>query len=125
LSDVEGIISELEQQRAAIERALAALREIWGISDGSTTAPAKRRGRPPGRKFSAETRRRMSEAQQRRHGGKRAEEVAPEKATPATKQRGKKRNISPEGRARIADAARRMWATRKRAGKKLAAKKRG
>ena len=46
MSDFDGIIASLEQQRAAIERALEALREVSG-----TSAPAtKKRGRPPGKK---------------------------------------------------------------------------
>jgi hypothetical protein len=70
LDKVESIISELLQQREAIDRAIGALRDIGGVA-----APAKKRGRPPGKKT-----------------------------------RGGKRNMSEEGRARIADAARRRWA---------------
>ena len=42
LNDIQNIIERLEQQRAAIDNALAALREVSG------TEPKKRRGRPPG-----------------------------------------------------------------------------
>jgi hypothetical protein len=93
LSKVDSIISELEQQRQAIDRAIEALREI-----GAGREPAKRRGRPPGKKT-----------------------------------RGGKRNMSPEGRARIAEAARKRWAelrasragaTKKTPRKKATAKKR-
>jgi hypothetical protein len=44
LRDLENIISELETQKAAIEKALAALRDMAG-----TEAP-KRRGHPPGKR---------------------------------------------------------------------------
>jgi uncharacterized protein (DUF2384 family) len=45
--------------------------------------------------------------------------TAPKKATPATKKtvqkRKKKRNLSPEGRKRIAEAVKRRWAEQKKA----------
>lgn len=74
MNDVDSIISQLEKQRDAIDRALAALREVDGGS-----APVKRRGRPPAQK----------------------------KAT-------SKRVLSPEGRARISEAAKRRWADLKK-----------
>jgi hypothetical protein len=46
---IASIIEQLESQRAAIERALEALRGIEGIT-GPTAIPTKRRGRPPGTK---------------------------------------------------------------------------
>lgn len=72
MSGIAGIIEELEQQRSALEHALEALR-------GTGSAPAKRRGRPPGKKaprggkryFTAESRARMAEAQRRRWAKKR------------------------------------------------------
>jgi hypothetical protein len=45
LNDIEGIIASLENQRAAIERALEALREVGGAG---ASAP-KKGGRPPGK----------------------------------------------------------------------------
>ncbi len=123
MNEIESVISQLEQQRDAIERALAALRDI---------APAaKKLGRPPGKKarggkghMSAEGRARIGEATRRRWAEKRAAEAAPGKKTgrPAKKASGGKRSISPEGRARIAEAARRMWAAKK-AGTKTAREK--
>jgi enoyl-CoA hydratase/carnithine racemase len=81
LTEFAGIISQLEQERERIDRALAALRDI---SDAPQTAAAsvKRRGRPPASKstgkrhMSAETRRRMAEGQQRRWANKRAADAA-------------------------------------------------
>jgi hypothetical protein len=90
LNEVDSIISQLEEQRSSIERAISALREI--------SSPAPRRGRRPGTKLTRT-----------------------------------KRVLSPEGRARIAEAARRRWAnlkkaqsqaTAKGAAKKTASKKR-
>jgi hypothetical protein len=75
LNGVEGIISELEQQRDGIDRALAALREVVGGS--AAPAVAKRRGRPPGSKnrggnTEAEAGKARSEGQRRRWAEKRA-----------------------------------------------------
>jgi len=43
MSGISGIVAELEQQKAAIERAIEALRDV-----GPGAAPRKKRGRPPG-----------------------------------------------------------------------------
>ena len=47
MSNIANIISELETQKAAIEKALAALRDMTG------TEGPKRRGRPPGKRAEA------------------------------------------------------------------------
>lgn len=73
---------ELEKNRTAIDRALAALREIQG---GAAVPPVRRVGRPP----------------------KSASAPAAPAAAPAGK---KRRKLSAEGRARIAEAARARWA---------------
>ena len=123
MNEIENIIRQLEQQRASIDRALEALREITGIG---APVGAKRRGRPPGKKrrrgMSPEGRARIGEATRKRWAEKRAAEAAAakESAGPAKKKRSRKRYISPEGRARIAEAARKMWAARKRAKQKAA-----
>jgi hypothetical protein len=81
LNDIENIIMQLEQQRTAIDKAIAALREVSGdIGPQSST-----------------------------------------NKTRATKAPARKRNISPEGRKRIAEATRRRWAA-KRAAEKAASK---
>ena len=77
MNDVGTIISQLEQQKAAIDRALSALKDIGG----------PRPGRPK------------------------------KSAGPATKKTTRKRRrMSAEGRARIAEAAKRMWAAKRAAG---------
>jgi hypothetical protein len=83
LTDVQQIISDLERQRAAIERAIAALREITG----SAVPTAK----PP--------------------------------SSGAAKKAG--RGISPEGKARIAEAQRQRWAAKRKAAAPAASKKPG
>ena len=100
MKDVDSIISDLEQQRSAIERAIAALREIGGVA-----APQPRKvGRPVGsgkavakkktRRLSPEGRKRIIEALKKRwaekkaaekssakKGGKRAAKKTPEAAS--------------------------------------------
>lgn len=93
MADVDNIISDLEQQRDAIERAIEALREIAG---GGTDAPVKsnRPGRPRG-------------------SGSAGVSAAPART---------KRRLSPEGRNRIVEALKKRWAA-KRVAQKAATKK--
>src|ERR1039458_6375356 len=93
LSDVDNIITQLEQQKAAIERAISALRDIGGSAPAAVKKA--RRGRPPGRPKAA------------------APAPAPAPA--------KKRRLSPEGRKAIIDALKKRWAVKKAAAKKGAA----
>jgi hypothetical protein len=95
LNEIQNIISQLENQREAIERALGALREIAG-----TAAPAaKKRGRPPKKRrggkrhMSAEGRARIAEATRKRWADKRAAEAAAEKKA-ATKRASAKKRIA-------------------------------
>ena len=116
-----GIIAQLERQKAVIERALEALREISGVTGSVpvsvSPSPRVRRGRPPG------SSNKRSAGQKRRWAAKRAVETAvaeiPEKAAP-------RKHITPEGRQKLAEAMKKRWAV-KRAGtavKKTARKKR-
>ena len=82
MAEINDIITRLEQQRAAIDRALEALRSVSGLS--SASAPVRR---GPGR---------------------------PKKTAPVTKQ---KRQLSPEGRARIIAALKKRWSAKKKAAK--------
>jgi hypothetical protein len=79
-SNFKDIITRLERQKAAIDKALAALHEF---DDGDA-----------------------------------AESATPKKSV--AKKAVKKRVLSEEGRQRIAEAARKRWASKKRASKKLA-----
>jgi hypothetical protein len=81
VNDLKGIISQLERQRTAIDRALSALQQVTGAAEakastgGSTdhqqTTQTKRKGRltPAGR-------RRLSEAMKKRWAAKRAAEAS-------------------------------------------------
>ncbi|MBS1985763.1 MAG: hypothetical protein JST16_16515 [Bdellovibrionales bacterium] len=76
MNEIGTIISRLERQRIAIERALSALREVAGervVAATATKGAAVAAGAAPRkRRLSAEARRRMSEAQQRRWAAQRA-----------------------------------------------------
>jgi hypothetical protein len=111
VNDIAKAISELERQRATIDRAIAALREVEGIAPAASTTPvrASRSGsKPVKRQMSAEGRRRISEAAKKRWAQKRAAE--PLKAgkgsaaakAPATKKGarpGRKRKAAPSALA--------------------------
>jgi len=81
----------LKEVIALVDAEIAALKEARAIlAAGSAVAVAKRKaGRPP--------------------------KVQPD--TTATPKRKKKRNLSPEGRARIAEAARKRWAAQRKPAK--------
>jgi hypothetical protein len=75
---------------ASIDREIAQLQNVRALLAGVSEAPVKRKpGRP--RKFAAV--------------------LAPDATKPAKK---KKRNLSPEGRKRIAEAVKRRWAAQKK-----------
>ena len=68
MTDIGKIIAQLEHEKAVIERALTALREIGG---GKAAPTNGRQGRRRGR-LSAEGRRRIAEAARKRWAAKRA-----------------------------------------------------
>ena len=75
MRDLQKIIVELEQQKEAIERALAALREVAEPGQNEATTK-RRRGRPPAVKkesrMTAEGRERLRESMKQRWAAKRA-----------------------------------------------------
>lgn len=109
MTDIASIITQLEQQRTSIERALAALREISGSGATSAGAPTvKRRGRPPGSKVSAEGRERQIEAMRaywaaKKAGGKKT----------ATKKATKKGGLTAAGRKALSENMKRRWQEKK------------
>jgi hypothetical protein len=125
-----GIIAQLERQKTAIDRALAALRDVDGTQEAATeatattelasSAPATRKGgmTPEGRK-------RLSAALKKRWAAKKGAQSAP--AAVPQKTPARKVSFTPEGRKRLAEAMRRRWAVKragsavKKAGRKSAA----
>jgi hypothetical protein len=88
---LEAALAGYQHQYAVLgERIAEITRELGGKAGRSELGAA---GAPAKRVVSADTRRRMAEAQQRRW----------------SKRSGKKRNMSSEGRERIAEATRKRW----------------
>jgi hypothetical protein len=114
LSQIADVISELEHQKDAIDRALSALRAI-GTSGPKLGSANNSGGMSRGkRRLSAEGRRNIIAALKKRWAEKRAaqDSTASKKAAPAKKT--KKRVLSAEARKRMADAAKKRWAILKR-----------
>jgi hypothetical protein len=105
------IITQLERQRAAIDRALVALREVEGSDAPNAQAPAstatvETSGRR-GKNRSAAARRKMALAQKARWAKIGGESEPP---APVTKEAAKpKRRISAEGIKRIIAATKKRW----------------
>jgi uncharacterized protein YyaL (SSP411 family) len=78
VNDITRVISRLEQQRASIDRALAALREIEAVTpaDDPPLRSAAGVGKPKKRRMSAAGRKNIAEAVRRRWAEKRAAESA-------------------------------------------------
>ena len=116
---LHGIITQLEQKKAAIERALAALRNIDGAGEmasaPSSNDPAKRKGgmTPAGR-------RRVSAALKKRWAAKKAAQTAA--ATSPLEPAPRKVRFTPDVRRRLAEAMKRRWAAKRTAAQ---ARKRG
>jgi hypothetical protein len=139
VNDLGKIISQLEHQRTAIERAISALREIDGSSQSGAVTPATVEGKTTAQKrhISPEGRKRIIEATKRRWAAKRAADrsgtsvqtksTAPPKSRPAGSGAAapataggmtmpRKGHISPEGRKKLAEAMKRRWAAKRAAG---------
>jgi hypothetical protein len=112
------VIKGLEKQKTAIERALAALKEVDGTTVESAPAAAVpvRRGRAKRKGgMTAEGRRRLSEALRKRWAVKRAaSQVKPLAKAKARKKGG----MTPEGRKRLSEALKKRWAVKRAAAKK-------
>jgi hypothetical protein len=80
MTDLGSIIQELEQQRDAIDRALAALRGVGGSDRTTSKAAAKATSTPRKLQMSEAGRKRIAEATRRRWAAKRAIEAASKKA---------------------------------------------
>ena len=98
MNAIKGIISQLERQRAAIDRAISALRDVEGVQPAQTKSDGPvAEEQPRKRRMSAAGRRRIGEATRKRWADKRAaeaalaEKTAPTKKASATKKAGRKR----------------------------------
>jgi hypothetical protein len=113
VNNVENVISQLETQRSAIDRALEALREVAG-KGGLAIMPGSN-GQRRKRHLSPEGRRRIVEATKRRWAAARANGAGAASKRAASPRRGV---MSPAGRKRLALAMKKRWAAAKKAGKK-------
>jgi hypothetical protein len=93
---ISDILATIDQEIAQLQQARALL------SGGAVAAPKKKVGRP--KKVVAVA-----------VAPKKAAAIAPVAAKPAKVAKKKKRNLSPEGRKRIADAVKKRWAAQKAA----------
>jgi hypothetical protein len=98
---LNGIMHQLERQKTAIERALAALREVDAPATAAQVAPAATPEAPTRKrkKFSAASRRKMALAQKTRWAKIKGEIEPLSPPTPAPSK--PKRRISAEGMKRI------------------------
>jgi hypothetical protein len=129
---IASIIDQLERQKSAIERALAALKEVDGsnaralyamplrgteakkAADTRTTATSvPRTGKR--RKVSAAARKKMALAQRARWAKIKGENEPPSAAAPEPAK--PKRKISPEGMKRIIAATKKRWRLQRAAAK--------
>ena len=116
MNNVENVISQLETQRSAIDRAILALREVAGKNPLAKVTSPSSNGQPRKRHLSPEGRRRIIAATKKRWAAKRAiEEDTLHRSVPAAPRRGA---MSPAGRKRLALAMKKRWAAAKKAGKK-------
>jgi hypothetical protein len=94
VNEIASIISQLERQRAAIDRAISALRDVEGVKQAQTASPGEATTKKPKkRRMSAAGRRRIAEAAKKRWADKRAAEgVTTEKPGPT-----KKRSLPKKG----------------------------
>jgi hypothetical protein len=84
VNDIAKIISQLEQQKAAIDRAISALREIQGLDKVGTAAAfthSSGKTAPPKGQLSPEGRQRIAESNRRRAAAQKAAKAA--QPTPA------------------------------------------
>ena len=115
MNDIAAVISQLETQREAIQRALEALRSISGSSSLSSGAKgAAPRGRTRKRRLSPEGRARIIAATKKRWAAQRAAQGRNAKAGTANTGKRKRRKLSAEARKKIAEAQRKRWAEQRK-----------
>lgn len=118
-----GIIDQLERQKVAIERALAALLEVDSPATAGQVEPAAAPEAPTRirKRFSAAARRKMVLAQKARWAKIKGEVES--SAPPAPEPPKPKRRISAEGMKRIIAATKKRWRLQRAAAKSAPAKK--
>jgi hypothetical protein len=122
LNGFDSLIAQLDQQRAAINKALTALRDVDGTAPAETKpaeAPAARKGgmTPEGKlRLVAALKKRWAA---KKRAAKKASAAAPVEAAPAAASATPaqhKGGVTEEGRKKLAAAMRKRWALAKAAG---------
>jgi hypothetical protein len=109
-SGFSSIIAQLEQQKAAVEKALAALHGL----DGNVLAQAAPAHTPAKRhRMSPAGKRRLIAALKKRWAAKRAASATV--SAPVAKPAKRKGGMTPAGRKRLAEAMKRRWAAKRTA----------
>src|SRR6202162_6496281 len=106
---IAAAIAGFEEQKRQIDAEIAALRAMGRESGPATSEPES--GKPPRRKMSAASRKKMALAQQKRWAAKRW--VCEPEAAPKPK-----RELSAAGKKRIIAASKKYWAEKRAAAKK-------
>jgi len=115
VNDIDNVISRLEKQRSAIDRALLALREISGPNTANAQPVSQSKSRK--RRLSPEGRRRIIEATKRRWAAKKTGGTGTASKSAAATSRSRSGKLTDEGRKRLALAMKKRWAAAKKAGK--------
>ena len=118
MNAIADIIDQLEEQKSAIDRALAVLQDFADTGSATPTKTvAKKRGARKGG-MTPEGRKRLALAMKRRWAAKRTGAQARKSATKkvATKKAAtKKAGLSAAGRRKLAEAMKRRWAAKRTA----------
>ena len=113
MNAIADIIDQLEEQKAAIDRALAVLQDFADTGSATPTKTvAKKRGARKGG-MTPEGRKRLALAMKRRWAAKRTGAQARKSAT--KKAATKKAGLSAAGRRKLAEAMKRRWAAKRTA----------
>jgi hypothetical protein len=110
---IAAAIAGFEEEKRQIDAQIAELRAMGRESGPVTPEPVSESGKPPRRKMSAASRKKMALAQQKRWAAKKVESE-PEPAVAAKP----KRKLSAAGKKRIIAATKKYWAEKRAAAKK-------
>ena len=115
---LNGIITQLERQKLAIDKALAALREIGGVDELATEVPTPDAPATRKRGMSPEGKKRLIAALKKRWAVKKAAQNAAPVTAPLSnppKTAPRKVRFTQDGRRRLAEAMRKRWAVKRAA----------
>src|ERR1019366_2714659 len=115
---LNGIITQLERQKLAIDKALAALREIGGVDELATEVPTPDAPATRKRGMSPEGKKRLIAALKKRWAAKKAAQNAAPVTAPLSnppKTAPRKVRFTQDGRRRLAEAMRKRWAVKRAA----------